>query len=216
MIYEKMPFTYDVNKLKAHLVNFVLPLPKESQSSNFGGWSVTSSNGDYKDGWFQGQNIIAKHKTGDIKTIAEELKKLSIPLPKDYNKPTEICHGYLAEVVNDVAKKGLRPGRVRIICLQAEGVSSWHQDMPSQYYGVRLHIPIETNEGCFFESEEGFAHLAADGSAYLLRVNRLHRVVNRGQSHRYHLVMDVYDTSGVSNYHQMTEKDQEFMVKYDL
>ncbi len=216
MIFEKLPFSYDIDKLRRHLVEFVLPLPKVTQSSSFGGWSVTSSNGRYQDGWFQGQKVIAKYQGADPLEIIAELKKMSIPLPKEHNKPTEICHGYLSEVLMDIQSKDFRPTRARIICLEPQSDSTWHQDMPSQYYGVRLHIPIETNSGCFFECEEGMAHLPADGSAYLLRINRMHRVINRGLTHRYHLVMDAYDLKSLSQFHQMSQTDKDFLVKHDL
>lgn len=216
MIYEKLPLSYDVEKLKKHLVEFVLPLPKIEQSSSFGGWSVTSSNSDYRDGWFKGHHVISKIKSAAVEDILQEFKNKSLPSQKEFNKPTEICHGYLADVIADIADKGFRPVRARIICLNPGMASVWHQDMPSNLYGVRLHIPIETNEDCFFECEEGRAHLPATGAAYLLRVNRQHRVVNGGQAPRYHLVMDVQDFHDFSEHHKLTSVDRELLAKYDL
>lgn len=191
MIYEKLNFTYDVEKLKKHLYEFVLNLPITSQSPSFGGWSVTSSNGDFRDGWGMGHLIFEENKCSSREELVEALKKRSMLAPRDYNVPTEICHGYLADVIEDIAKRQFRPHRVRIIRLPPKGTSSWHRDFPDEVLALRLHVPIETNPYCFFECDEGKAHLPADGSAYLLRVNRMHRVFNEGSTPRYHLVMDV-------------------------
>lgn len=191
MIYERLNFTYDVEKLKKHLNEFVLNLPITSQSPHFGGWSVTSSNGDYRDGWGTGHLIFNNQQFSSKAEVLEALKEHSVLSPQAYRIPTEICHGYLAEVVEDIAKRGFQPRRVRIIRLPSQGASTWHRDYPDEILGVRLHVPIETNSDCFFECDEGKAHLPADGSAYLLRVNRMHRVFNQGNTSRYHLVMDV-------------------------
>ncbi len=204
MIYEKLNFSYDVQKLQQHLKDYVIALPVTSQSPAFGGWSVTSSNGDFRDGWGQGHLIFEEKKKQftNKEELLSELKKLSVLPSHAYKVPTEICHGYLYEVFKDIASRGFVPRRARIIRLPPQSSSSWHRDQPDQVFGVRLHIPIETNPYCFFECEDGKAHLPADGSVYLLRVNRMHRVYNEGSLPRYHLVMDIDDTLGVSVHHR--------------
>lgn len=207
MIYEKLNFTYDIEKLKQHLKAYVIGLPITSQSPAFGGWSVTSSNGDFRDGWGQGHLVYEANQFDNKNELLTELKKHSVLLSHAYSVPTEICHGYLHEVVKDIAARGFVPRRVRIIRLSAQLSSAWHRDLPDQVFGIRLHVPIETNSHCFFECEEGKAHLPADGSVYLLRVNRLHRVYNNGETSRYHLVMDVDDALGVSVHHQKRKNE---------
>ena len=205
MIYEKLPFSFDIEKLKLHLQEHVLPLPITNQADNFGGWSITSSDGDFRDGWnLKGREFVQKTQYDQSKDFVAQLKEQKIPTSFDFVKPTQICHGYFAEVIENIANKGLRPRRVRIIRLSAQSASTWHRDLPDHVYGVRLHIPIITNPGCFFECDDGKAHLPADGSAYLLRVNRMHRVSNDGDTHRYNMVMDITDKNQVSQYHRLT------------
>ena len=50
MIFEELNFQFDVEKLRAHVVEKVLPLPPHMVGKFFGGWSVTSSTGSYLDG----------------------------------------------------------------------------------------------------------------------------------------------------------------------
>lgn len=207
MIYEKLNFTFDVEKLKQHLKEYVMDLPITMQSPTFGGWSVTSSNGDFRDGWGQGHLVFKTKEFTNREDLLSELKKHSVLSSHKYCMPTEICHGYLHEVVKDIAARGFQPRRVRIIRLLAQSSSDWHRDHPDQVFGIRLHVPIETNEHCFFECDEGKAHLPADGSAYLLRVNRMHRVYNDGQSSRFHLVMDVDDTMNISLHHRQRKNE---------
>lgn len=69
--------------------------------------------------------------------------------------------------------------------------SIWHRDAPSEIPFYRLHIPILTNPKCLFVWEEKKLHLEANGSAYIVCVNKMHKVVNHGDSDRFHLVMDI-------------------------
>lgn len=200
MIFEKWETKFDIEKLRDHLEKFVLPLESVQQSPSFGGWSVLSSNGDYKDGWLMGHKVISAEMTKEM--LNENLKKAGFNSIETYKHPTQICHGYLKEVADFLLQSGLNPRRMRLIRLTKGMSSSWHRDGPDNRYFVRLHVPIITNPGCLFETEEGPGHLAADGSSYFLKVNRMHRVSNQGDADRFHLVMDVWDTNGVSQYHR--------------
>lgn len=203
MIFELWNVRFDINLLQKHLQDHVLPLEATYQSSAFGGWSVLSSTGSHKDGWHKGHLIYDSTKNPEA--VREMLQKQNVKKSGEYVVPTEICHGYLQEVVDIISSYGLEPKRARIIQLTAKQSSIWHQDYPPEKYGVRLHIPIVTNPGCFFETEEGRAHLSADGSAYFLAVNCMHRVVNEGETNRYHLVMDIVDTKGVTTHYRYSD-----------
>jgi hypothetical protein len=202
MIFEKWDLNLDVHKLQEHLRNHVLDKEISRQSTAFGGWSVLSGNGDFKDGWQQGHLLYKEGTSEDERkaVLGQISKKFS-----EYTLKTEICTGYLASVIEKVRSFQLAPSRARIICLTAGQSSSWHRDEASNVYAVRLHIPIETNEFCFFETRDEREHIPADGSAYFVSVNREHRVVNRGQTDRFHLVMDVRDTVGVSKFHRFAD-----------
>jgi aspartyl/asparaginyl beta-hydroxylase (cupin superfamily) len=84
----------------------------------------------------------------------------------------------------------------------------FHRDYPEWLYGVRLHIPIITNPNCIFEYEHEARHLPADGRAYLLKINRIHRVCNFGVSDRIHFLCDFFDTKQKTNFNKFTERDR--------
>lgn len=206
MIYEILEnVKFDVAKLTTHLHNHVLTLPPVMQSQHFGGWSVLSSDGSYLDGWHQAHKCYREEQG---KTIFDLDKAAQIGLKKtvEYRHPTEICTGYLLEVIEQIRALGLHPSRARISVLRPRSKSSYHRDGQPDEYAVRLHIPIVTNEQCIFHCEQGDAHLPADGSAYFLRVNRMHQVFNHSDFDRYHLIMNVYDLNGVSKHHVLHRK----------
>lgn len=203
MIFERLEnFTVDIEKLQRHLLDSVIPFaPPVMLNDHFGGWSVFSAEGTYKDGWQSGHSCLRQE--GSRMVFDEELaKQIGLKPILEYKKPTEICTGYLLEVMTRLEELKLYPRRARISLIAPGGETIWHYDGPKEEYSVRLHIPILTNEHCFFATEEGNAHLPADGSAYLLRVNRLHRAVNHGMSDRYHLIADVWDVDHISQFHR--------------
>lgn len=210
MIYERWKTQFNIEQLQFHLKEYILSLPPIFQSPSFGGWSVLSSNGSYTDGWHRGYLGIQERM--DLKSLRQQTEKNGGKVGAEYVLPTEICHGYLLDVIEYIKSKGLNPSRARVIQLPAGHSCIWHRDAPDNVYCVRLHIPILTNENCYFEIENGRAHLPADGSAYFLHVNRMHRVVNEGQTSRYHLVMNVRDDLGISQNHQWNPKPKPLSV----
>ncbi len=164
-----------------------------------------SSNGDYKDGWQQGHILLDPNSSQELRN---EVKSTINKKFSEYTVETDICVGYLKTVVEKIRSYGLNPCRARIICLTAGQASSWHRDAPATRYAVRLHVPIVTNQGCYFETREEREHLPADGSAYFIYVNREHRVVNEGDQDRFHLVMDVVDRNAISKFHRREDFDK--------
>ena len=199
MVFEKWDAKFDVSALQKHLEEFVLPLEPTTQSVAFSGWSIWSSTGSYKDGWHKGN--LAVTKDGDTSTIIENLEKMGAKISTAYTIPTEICRGYLSEVMEVIKSKNLNPRRARIIRLHSNQSTIWHRDAPEDTYAVRLHIPIVTNSKCFFETRTEKAFLPADGSAYFLSVSTEHRVVNGSDSMRYHIVMDITDNDKFTKFH---------------
>lgn len=201
MIYERLKLGLDIEKLKIQLETEIEKFPPIMQTRNFGGWSVLSSNGDISDGWQMGHKCFKETKDGTISDI-EGLKKLQIMEEDAYSRPTEICRGYLADVLTELKKSGLEIFRARISLLKSGGETSIHRDGLDEFYHVRLHIPIKTNTDCFFATEEGRAHFPADGSGYLVKVNRMHAAMNYGKTDRYHLMMGIRDFKGVTEFHR--------------
>ena len=201
MIYEKLKYTVDIDQLKFHLQNYVLSKKPMMVSAGFGGWSVLSATGEYTDGWSKGEQLY--NPLFMPGTDIETRKKALGLFPLDqYTRPTEICHGYLSKVITDIQEMGLNPMRARLSILKAQSSSSRHKDGEPHEYAVRLHIPIITNQQCTFATDDEQAHLPADGSVYVLHVNRWHQVFNKSQEDRIHLIMSIRDTSGVTQFHQ--------------
>lgn len=200
MIFEVLPTAFDIKKLQEHLKNVVIPLPPVMLDASFGGWSVLSSTGHYKDGWHKG-HLVAENNQ-NLEEFRQKLTDIGAQPVAEYNKPTEVCVGYLKEVMDHITQLGLEPKRARIIKLSKGLSCPWHRDTPDHIYAARLHIPIVTNSECFFETETERDHMPANGNCYFARVNRIHRVVNGGDQNRYHVVMDITDRTGVSKYHR--------------
>ncbi len=163
-----------------------------------------SSNGSYRDG-FTSSRFVYDDSIKTMEQVKAKIAEGNVTTGLAYSQPTELYKGYVAELIAKFEDLGLYPRRARFMLLRAGGKCSMHMDNPSWLYGVRLHIPIFTNPECFFETQdEGSAHLPGDGSIYLLRVNRMHRVVNGGNTDRIHFVASIHDTKGVSQFHRYT------------
>jgi len=68
-------------------------------------------------------------------------------------------------------------------------------------YGIRIHIALETNEGCFNggwdkEGNEVRNHIPADGSVWFINPGVKHYAVNEGDTPRNHLIISL-DTQSI-------------------
>lgn len=203
-IYEKLDQQIDIERLKAQVLDINNRIPPTMQSSDFGGWSVLTYSGRADDGWEQGHHRFYQDEAGQIKIDVQKMIAERPRLETSHTRPTEICQGYLGEVMEMIAQLGFQPYRARISLLKAGGCTSWHTDSTSDIHRIRLHIPIITNPYCRFETQSepewGAAHFPADGHMYLVPVNRFHRAINYSDKDRYHLIMGVTDTKGVSKH----------------
>lgn len=204
MIAEKIPLDFDFNALREDVIKIKAKYPIVSQSDYFGGWSITSSDGDYRDGWQKGHKIYEKSPNLTREEFKIELEKLGMKPTYFFRIKTDICTPSFSKLVDTIESHNLSPYRCRIIELKKGGASTWHRDAANDRYAVRLHIPLITNSECFFKTETEQVHMPADGSAYLIHVNRLHQVVNGGTEDRYHFVCDVIDRNGISVHHKFT------------
>ena len=78
--------------------------------------------------------------------------------------------------------------RVRLMRLKSKTCYSYHQD-PSK----RVHIPLITNEKCFFVVADEVIRLPADGNYYVIDTTKLHTFVNASFEDRIHIVGCQYD-----------------------
>lgn len=210
MFYEELTcIKFDLAKLQHDVIHHVFPLGKQVIQGEeyetpayhgFGGWSVTSRTGDWRDGWDFFQNdhgeameIYFPQNDNNFKS----LKFFDIAHSMEHKNPTQACVGELAYVVNQLKDLGLYPRRVRITCLKAGAKSLVHKDADGDEYMARIHVPLMTNKKCVFISDGQNLHMEA-GKAYMVWVNNWHQIRNDSDEDRYHLICDAYDTKGVT------------------
>lgn len=199
VVIEKLPIKFNVDKLKKSLTEEVFKLgdpiiqSEEHGFKGFGGWSVLSRTGNWRDG-FQNGDTFCKRKDGSFNY--ELAKYLDISNSFEYKNPTEACTPPFATIINTFVEAGFYPRRARITVCKANSRSSVHSDGKPTDYMARIHIPLITNDKCTHWSEKGEWYLPADGSAYIMWVNNIHQVRNDSDEDRYHLIMDAYDTKG--------------------
>ncbi len=212
--FEKLPFQFDINQLIQQYkhIEQQFPMVIRPDLKGNGGWSILSSNGSYKDGWYMGASCFESNdKTSGLKKIQLNSKKINSlqgKPSKKYSVPTEICTGYIEEVMALLKKNGLDPTRARIAKIAAGYSTLWHRDGRPTDYAVRLHIPILTHTDVIFHTESGSRHLPADGSAYLIHVNQMHNLENNSPIDRIHLIMDIRDYKGISQFHKYNLKNK--------
>ena len=71
--------------------------------------------------------------------------------------------------------------------VQPNTAYNWHKDSG----GLCYHIPIITNEGCWFVYENRCFNMKADGSVYKVNSSRNHTFVNAGNEPRIHLTFEI-------------------------
>jgi hypothetical protein len=224
-VIEKLPVKFNIEKLKKSLYEEILPLgnpiiqSEEHGFKGFGGYSVLSRTGDWRDG-FQNGDTFCRKKNGSFNY--QLAKYLDVSNSFEYKNPTEACTPAFFTIINTFMEAGFYPRRARITVCKAHSRSSVHSDGSSEDYIARIHVPLITNEKCTHWSEKGEWHLPADGSAYMMWVNNIHQVRNDSDEDRYHLIMDAYDTKGLTknfkyphNIQEKLKEAEDFRVQMD-
>jgi len=129
----------------------------------------------------QGVNSKADHSygTGRLDDIDNSVKEWEQDF-KEFLFPE-------LEYVNFILKK-LNMTRTRVMKMAPKTCYSYHQD-PSK----RVHIPLITNEKCFFVVADEVIRLPADGNHYVIDTTKLHTFVNASFEDRIHIVGCQYD-----------------------
>ncbi|WP_115705485.1 aspartyl/asparaginyl beta-hydroxylase domain-containing protein [Legionella sainthelensi] len=211
MIAEKLHIKFDIERIQNYFNKYVKQLEPVKQNEMFGGWSILSTSGDYRDGFQQTEErfYIFDQESGEYKFDYERAhREIGYTWPKMHVNPTQVGTEYIAEIIETIYKLGLQPHHARWTRISPNGTTIWHRDTWENCYKVRLHIPVFTNLDSAFETEEGKFHMPADGACYLVAVNCLHRAYNHGNADRIHIIMDVIDDVGVSQYHRTAESRQ--------
>jgi len=187
-----------IYELRSHVLKYEPVMPKPA----FGGWSILSASGSYKDGWQPGHLCYKHDQDGNQYYDAELAKQLGVRPSAEHVVLTEISSPYVIELIDSIRSLGLEPCRARWTVLRANSQGVVHRDAPDDQYAVRLHVPVITNAMCRFDSEGESEHAPADGAMYLVKVNRLHQIFNLSNEDRYHIIMNVTDRKAVSQYHR--------------
>jgi hypothetical protein len=228
MFYEEIDFIkFDHAKLVEDVKHFVFPLGAQVIQGEeyetpayhgFGGWSITSRTGDWRDGWDFFQNDEGQAMEiyfPKDKNNFEALKFFGIAHSMEHKNPTQACVGELAHIVNQLEDMGMYPRRVRVTCLKAGAKSLVHRDADDGEYMARLHIPLITNKKCVFIADGQNLHMEA-GKAYAVWVSIWHQIRNDSNEDRYHLLCDFYDTKGVTKEFKYEGKIEELEALAEL
>lgn len=200
--YEILPFSVDVQELKNYIQKEVIPIGDPVYSTNdrneFGGYSILSRTGHWQDGWEIGTVGAPGYTLLDPKRINfKAVKFLNLAHYFEHKNPTEICSGPIKELIDNVTELGFYPRRARITLLKPNSQTIPHSDGNGNYM-CRLHVPLITHEKCVHKCEGINLHMPADGKTYILKVNVLHQVFNDSPINRYHIIMDCWDTKGIT------------------
>ena len=76
--------------------------------------------------------------------------------------------------------------RVRLMKLKRKTCYTYHRDQ-----GKRFHIPIITNENCFFIVDEELIRYPADGNYYIVNTSKKHTAINASREDRIHLIGNI-------------------------
>lgn len=174
-------------------------LPFNVGKNKYGGWSLTSNDGDWKSGW----------ETGSAMKDGEWNKDLA--LKKGYKSKngrfsqtikTELYKGYLVEVIETFKNLGFFPIAARIWTIPPDGHHiGIHTDAPANMYSVRIHVPLLVNDMSVHiwynddYTEKFKTRLDATGHSYMFKTNTLHDAYNNDKIlPRYHLIFEGWDT----------------------
>ena len=124
---------------------------------------------------FDGKNVMVDNKFNeDYKRIPE----IDLNLMNEWFKNT-----YVEEVINKINKK-YKTTKWRFMKLTPERRAySYHKDETK-----RLHIPLLTNDECFFIIEKQLYEMNQPGVLYEMDTTQNHTALNLGWSDRVHMV----------------------------
>lgn len=99
---------------------------------------------------------------------------------------------YLASVIETVesmaAIDDVKIGRVRILRLLPKTCYTLHADSDE----FRYHIPLTTNDGCFFVAGDRITKMPTVGQLYRFQTDEKHTAVNASTQSRTHIVFDTF------------------------
>lgn len=106
---------------------------------------------------------------------------------RDLNEKDFNVFAYDLPYTNSVLSD-LKMYRSRLMNMRPKYCYTYHRD-PTQ----RIHIPLLTNENCFFVIDDQVLRIPADGNHYLIDTRKMHTFVNASFKERLHIVGCVDD-----------------------
>ena len=79
--------------------------------------------------------------------------------------------------------KSLNMHRTRVMIMQPKTCYTYHLDLTK-----RIHIPLITNDKCFFVIEDKIVRYPADGNYYVVDTTKMHTAINASLEERIHIV----------------------------
>lgn len=202
IVSERIDLAIDNASLFESIKPLLMKLPPVVRSAAISGWAIQATNGSYQDGWSHDFCPYNGPGNSGPMWIPETDYESALSPIQNYVLETEIQSAEIKSLLYRLSELGLQPRKARIIKLSKNSSSQWHIDGSARFYQVRLHIPLLTNDKCFFETEEGRIHMAMNGGAYLVHINKKHRIINDGDEDRYHFVVNIWDTKHISDHHK--------------
>lgn len=163
----KLNLKFDINKLIADFHMFEDKLINKGSSFRFPIQGVAGREETYDSlvGHFYGKEF----SESDVNTILDIFS----------NTETEKSITKINEYANTC--------RARYLTMLPTAAYRMHIDS-----GWRLHIPIITNDNCFFfHKDEMPYYMEADGSCYIVSVDHMHTALNLSEENRTHIVMGI-------------------------
>ncbi len=203
--FEILPVKFDIDAIKNTVLEYVKQLGnpifqgEQYGFNDFGGYSLLSTTGRWQDGWevggtgTPGETVFTP---GQVNYKAA--KYLGLTHAFENSVPTEACVGPIKDAIDKISDLGFYPRKARISMLKAGTKTILHSDAPRNKYSARIHIPVITTPECIHSSDGDCFHMPADGSAYIIWVNVPHQVFNNSSIDRYHIIMDAWDTKGIT------------------
>lgn len=207
--FEAIPFQIDNVGLWKEVEPLTKLHPSYQRSPSYGGWTLQASdaaiaNGEnlLHDGWpMEFCPYNGPDNRGPTWTPKNDRERQMRAI-QSYKNPTAFCTPKILELLERLEAAGLSPRRARLSRIGPRYPVRWHQDGSAKVYQVRLHIPVLTNDSCYFENELGKVHMPMDGQAYFVHINRPHRAVNDSDQDRYHIVIHAWDRLGLTRHHR--------------
>lgn len=205
MFYEKLGFNVNIDQLRKDVEKYVFTAGDQfiqgeeyesKQYNGFGGWSIQSRTGDWRDGWevFHADDDELKSILFGSEHTWKAMNYLKVSDAFEHKNPTQVCQGEIKRIMDQLEFMGFHPRRARVTCLKAGSKSLVHRDCVEERYMARIHIPIISNPDCVHICEGEHLHMPADGGVYMLWTNNWHQIRNDSKHDRYHIIMDAWDT----------------------